>query len=416
MDSDVLTKKLAEVVSELPEKPQVTANFFDSISSESLPYYQIALENIEDITEYLQSSEIVSEVFDDKMFNTGNGASRVSLELLARWLVRQAQISSPELASQKLTNFLASQFTSGQKVLAISGVTVKSLVHITDKIKLIPLDELQASHAKEAICPPYMKPEFAMQLGFAPAIGPGYKPPEAAVVADTEISPRSFDEEKHPKVQNFLPLYEFCEFLTLVKSGTPIPVASWCDVSNDTPCKQLLGGGWSGQVIDIISRSSIPLTQQEWDSYKDLYVKFCALPQNVRDLLRVPIERLNQARRRSQTADKAIDLGVAFEALLLNDKSHKEQIAFTLRLRAALFLGDDYAKRKELINFFSSIYSCRSQAAHTGKLDTKIKVAHRGKVEAGKLLQEGDEYCVQAIIKIINLGKFPDWNELMLNK
>ncbi|USE01924.1 hypothetical protein JKJ11_07665 [Vibrio sp. SCSIO 43133] len=414
MNSDVLTNKLTEVISELPETPQVTVSLFDSVSSESVPYYQIALENIKDITQYLQSSETVSEVFDDKMLNTGSGASRVNLELLARWLVRQAQVSSPELATQKLADFLDSQFTSGKNVLAISGVTVQDVVHITNKIKLIPFDELQASHAKEAISPPYMKPEFAMKLGFAPAIGSGYKPPEAAAVVDTEISPKAFGEEKHPRAQDFLPLYEFCEFLTLVKSGTPIPVASWSDVSNDTPCKQFLGGGWSGQVIDIISRSSILLTQQEWDSHKDLYLKFCALPQSVRDLLRVPIERLNQARRRSDAADKAIDLGVAFEALLLNDKSHKEQIAFTLRLRAALFLGSEFTKRQELINFFSSIYSCRSQAAHTGKLDAKIKVAHRGRVEAKKLLQEGDEYCVEAIIKIINLGKFPDWNELML--
>ena len=73
-------------------------------------------------------------------------------------------------------------------------------------------------------------------------------------------------------------------------------------------------------------------------------------------------------------ADKAIDLGVAFEALLLNDRSHKDQIAFTFRLRAAWFLGSSKDNRRELINLFDKIYECRSKAVHTGRLNGTVKL------------------------------------------
>lgn len=146
----------------------------------------------------------------------------------------------------------------------------------------------------------------------------------------------------------------------------------------------------------------------------DVYAKFSRLSQEDRDLLRIPFQRLNQARRRRNLADKAIDQGVAFEALFLNDKSHKDNISFTFRLRASLFLGGNIQERRDLLNFFTAFYSCRSEAAHTGKLGSVIKVPLRGRISAADILTESDTLCERTIIKIIEIGGFPDWTELML--
>ncbi|CDT11823.1 HEPN domain-containing protein [Vibrio coralliirubri] len=413
---EILVSKLSEALVDIPEPTLRGFGELSPFTSESTFYYQINKDRLGKVITCLESIQSAIRLFDNKMFNTGDGVSLVTMELLARWLVRQAQLVGSKVAVRKLELYLQKSTTSCQNVLAISGIKVHSELNITDSIKLIPFQDLPESHAKEAIYPPFMKPDFALKLGFVPPSSQGYRPPEAAVIVNAEMSPQIYSEGQSPKPQDFLPMYEFCEFLTLVKSTTPVPVAAWCELSEDTPCKQLFGGGWSGPVVDVLSKTVSTITQQDWDAHKELYLKFLALPQGVRDLLRVPIERLNQARRRGNMADRAIDLGVACEALFLNDKSHKEQISFTLRLRAALFLADEYEERQELLNFFSSLYSCRSQAAHTGKLDTKMKVTARGKINSSQLLQEGDDYCVQAIRRIISMGKFPDWNELMLKK
>ncbi|EEX92072.1 hypothetical protein VIOR3934_02717 [Vibrio orientalis CIP 102891 = ATCC 33934] len=417
MDKKELTIKLSEVVKGIPEASISFDGIGNTMSRESLYYFSIDGESLSDLINYLFSLDSIVQVFDNMMFNTGNGAHRVTIESLARWLVGRAKLVGIEQVINELDYYLQAKNTPCWQVLAISGVSLDSELIISEKMKLVPFQELPESYAKEALYPPFMKPEFVMRLGFAPNQMNGYRPPEAAAVLSSELSPKSYsDPDRAFYGQDFQSLYEFCEFLTLVKSTTPVPVGSWCDLEESVPCKPLLGGSWGSPAVDVLSRNVSKITQGEWDTHKELYFKFTKLPQDVRDLLRVPIERVNQARRRNNLADKAIDLGVACEALLLNDKSHKEQISFTLRLRAALFLGSSFEERQELLNFFSSFYSCRSQAAHTGKLDTKIKVSFRGKVEANKLLEEGDEYCIRAIIKIIELGKFPDWNELMLKK
>lgn len=417
MDKEELAIKLSEVIAGMPEVSTSFGGIGNSISSDFSYYHSISRENLNDLIDYLFSLDSVVQVFDNMMFNTGNGASMVTIESLARWLVGRAKLVGIEQVIIDLDSFLQAKNTPCRQVLAISGVSLDSEVIISEKMKLVPFQELPESYAKKALYPTFMKPQFLLKLGFASQHINGYRPPEAAVVLSSEIFPKSYpNTDRGFYNQDFQPLYEFCEFLTLIKSTTPVPVGAWCDLEESIPCKQLLGGGWSSPVVDVLSRNVSKITQAEWDGYKERYLKFAKLPQDVRDSLRVPIERVNQARRRKNLADKAIDLGVACEALLLNDEANKEQISFTLRLRAALLLGSSFEERQKLLNFFSSFYSCRSQAAHTGKLDKKIKVSFRGKVEANQILAEGDEYCIRAINKIIDSGKFPDWNELMLKK
>jgi hypothetical protein len=85
-----------------------------------------------------------------------------------------------------------------------------------------------------------------------------------------------------------------------------------------------------------------------------------------------------------------------------------------LRLRASLLLSNESKERKKLLDFVKAFYTCRSKATHEGRLERKIKVPNNGKMETEKLLEKSDELCVKAIKKIIELGGFPNWDELML--
>lgn len=415
MNIDVLKSEISQALVRLPTQfLSSSASISDIIKHYSL----IKPEDIVGLVKILRGDSVVCELFDDKMFNMGHCASSVSLESLASWLIGVARFEGVDTTIGYLESFVNSSSTTCWNVLAISGISVTEEVLIGNGMKLIPFDDLPQSCEKDAISPSYLKPEFLLRQGYIPLhTNNVYRPPSVALVQESCISPKTYSrEDMSVPGQDFQALYEFCEFLTLVKSATPVSVGAWVDLPESTPCKQLLSSGWSFPFIDVLSRSETSINQQDWNQVSELYKKFVGLPQEIRDLLRVPIERINQARRRSNLADRAIDLGVACEALLLNDKTHKDQISFTLRLRAALFLGSDFEDRKKLLNFFTAFYSCRSQAAHTGKLDAKIKVSHRGPLDANTILSEGDGYLTDAIKKIIELGRFPDWDELMLKK
>lgn len=371
---------------------------------------------LEELVNYLGSIPELVEIFDNKMMNVGDGASRVTIDLLSKWLVITSYINDIGYAIELLNSYLKSETTSVLSILVISGIEVSDRIKISDAIELVPFDDLPASVPKESLYPPFFKEDFLSQLGIIPlSINKGFYFPKAALVKRVQISPKSFSNDESVMLPiDVADLYEVCEFLTLFSDATPVPLGSWTELDDSIPCKQMLGSAWSQPVPDVLSVKDVALHHSDWQEIKLLYKNFSNMTQQNRDLLRIPIQRVNQARRRKNIADKAIDQGVAFEALFLNDKSHKEQISFTFRLRASLLLGNTFEKKQELMNFFTSFYSCRSMAVHTGRLDQKIKIPHRRKVHANELLNESDELCIKAIKKIIENGEFPDWNKLVL--
>lgn len=340
----------------------------------------------------------------------------ITIELLAKWLTITAHQIGVNTAIDQLHTFLTAKGTPARAILAISGIAPEEEITISGSLKLVPFESLPSSTPKTALAPLYLKNEFLIQQGFIPfhpQVNSRY--PKAALVKDIEIFPKvieNFERDINPI--DYSELYEACEFLALVKKSTPVPAGSWPELDVSVPCKQVLGSSWSYQTPDVLSNTDTILNTSDWLVISDIYAKFSRLRQKDRDLLRIPFQRLNQARRRRNLADKAIDQGVAFEALFLNDKSHMDNISFTFRLRASLYLGQTIQERQYLMEFFTAFYSCRSEAAHTGKLGPAIKVKNRGKITIAEILNESDTLCERTIIKIIEDGGFPDWTNLML--
>ena len=132
-----------------------------------------------------------------------------------------------------------------------------------------------------------------------------------------------------------------------------------------------------------------------------------------REKLEVPIHRLNEAVRHDSLVDRAIDLGVAMESLLLAELDDTAQISLTLRLRGAWLLGRDFGERKVIYSLLRDLYNCRSSAAHSGKLSKRPKDAAR----AESALKEGLPLCARAIKEVILRGGELTsifWEELLL--
>ncbi len=392
---------------------------FSESHNESLEYFynDVDKDALKKLVDYLKVERDIASTFDETMVNTGNGASRLTIESLVKWLVITSHLCGVKEAIRKLNVYLGLDHSPALAILAISGIKPSEHIFISDTMVLIPFEDLPTSRPKETLDPPFLKSELLEQFGFMPfSTFGGFRPPKAALVKKVGISPKIYkDDYSLVSSVNYLELYEACEFLTLFSDATPVPIGTWSEFENSVPCKQFLGSSWSSPSPDVLSSKDLEFNTSDWENFKDLYEKFSHMSQNNRDLLRIPIQRINQSRRRKNYADKAIDQGVAFEALFLNDKSHKDQISFIFRLRASLLLGDTIEQRQDLMNFFTGFYSCRSLAVHTGKLDKKINIPSRGKVETGELLKESDHLCIRAITKIIINGEFPIWNNLLLS-
>ena len=75
----------------------------------------------------------------------------------------------------------------------------------------------------------------------------------------------------------------------------------------------------------------------------------------------------------SSMVDRAIDLRVCLESIFLTD-GNKEQLRYSLALRAAQFLSIDASEKVHINKFLKTAYHVASTAVHNGKMpSTNVK-------------------------------------------
>ncbi len=135
--------------------------------------------------------------------------------------------------------------------------------------------------------------------------------------------------------------------------------------------------------------------------------------------LQITIDRWIKSKVSRNQVDKIIDLGIAFESLYLSETDYNREIRFRFSLHAAWHLGDKKEQRKELMKDFKAIYDWRSAVVHTGKLPKKGNGKKKKPYPPGEVedfISKAQDLCRDSIIKILEDGKFPDWNNLVLGE
>ena len=159
---------------------------------------------------------------------------------------------------------------------------------------------------------------------------------------------------------------------------------------------------------------SIQVGEAQIEEAKCLYKKLVDPNSNVAEKLQIPINRWINSKVNKDPEDKIIDLAIALESLYLKDNSG--EFTFKLGVRASWHLGKDKEHREELMKDFSKIYEWRSKVVHTGKLPNKTKRTPFTPQEITEFIEKAQDLCQDSIMKILEDGKFPDWNNLILGE
>ena len=110
--------------------------------------------------------------------------------------------------------------------------------------------------------------------------------------------------------------------------------------------------------------------------------------------------------------DQAIDLGIALEALYVEERA--PEIGFRLRIRAARHLREDPEERGTVIEQLRRFYDLRSDAVHRGELGPgKKKIRGKG-YEHSEVIEMARALCREGILKVIYAGGLPDWERMAL--
>jgi len=117
------------------------------------------------------------------------------------------------------------------------------------------------------------------------------------------------------------------------------------------------------------------------------------------------MDRLNRAHRERDFVDRAIDLGIALEALLLHGKNDNTEITFRLSLRGALLVGRTEKERLDTYKLLTRAYRLRSTAVHSGHFNVST--------ENQRTMSQTMNLCRRLILAAIDANGTLDWDHLM---
>ena len=364
--------------------------------------------------------------------------SGYSLDKLLKQLLRIAIMFGVEKATSDFDRCTKNPSGSFQYIALLEGIKVEKEIQVFDGLRIVPLPK---STSELPDCLPYdlsVNPVDLLGktlLVIDASISPIFCEPQPQGI-DSNVRP-GFEVEvtgnflKNGNVDNFdimtdsyvYDFYDnFCWALSLTCNSAVQVAIKWKflakhELFNLPPPH----GGSSIRYLNVdLFGSSTVVGETQIKEAKRLYRKMITLVAGTAKKLQIPIDRWIKSKTPQASEDKIIDLAIALEALYLSDREVKSEFSFQLRLRASWHLGKDKVHRKELMKVFRDLYDWRSAVVHAGKLPmkkvSKSKKKSYTKREVGEFITRAQDLCRDSILKILEDGKFPVWNDLILGK
>ncbi|MDM0025924.1 HEPN domain-containing protein [Variovorax saccharolyticus] len=453
--SQTLTK-LVEFASDPPE----CEGYDPSSADYALPRQHRVTVDAERLAELVRALDQVSWLRDfvgGLAYSSPSGYSSISLEGVAHWLLAQARTRPATECIEDLQRYFAENISTVLEVIPVWGLAPKHQIDLGDGIRIVPVSELPPSKLKD-LFRGVKRHHFSFDLANASprpgaAVikeslhGPLYQPNNSAEAAKSrrmaELIAKAFSNGGAPVFDESMmkeiagmsdPLKaarestsisgDAEELLTVVALLCPrplFPLGQWHQRPGHLP---LVGqiGGYSGPTNDLPFYVPIDPTDYPISEIESLVNSYRKLPSETRKRLKTPLRRLNQGRRElahGTVEDAAVDLGIAAEALLTQDRDSDAPIGYLLRTRGVLLLGGSPEERRQHYHVLRELYTLRSTAAHTGEIADTRQIAFSEKVrrrlqEANQALQASEAICRAMIRRVIELGAFPQWDELVL--
>jgi hypothetical protein len=273
-------------------------------------------------------------------------------------------------------------------MVAVGGVNPNRAYDFGHGLHIIPWKDVPQSSVKRAI-------------DEAPGFHRSFYHPDCALVREVELPRVHVDHSetiRHLRSTDWSNETDLLLCLGLFGPTAPVLLASWLQPPEWAPVKT---GSYSMPFVDGPGKAR-PFPETAVVEGSRLFSNWLALTEGRKAALRVPMQRLNTAMRRSRPVDSAIDLGIALESIFLRDG--RGALTFRLRVRAARWLGSTPEERKRLSVTVGDLYTVRSKAVHEGRVPDTI----RGR-QTSELLEEGYGLTATALVALISKGD-PDWD------
>ena len=130
------------------------------------------------------------------------------------------------------------------------------------------------------------------------------------------------------------------------------------------------------------------------------------------------IARWLRSKRATSKEEQLVELRIALESVLLSEntgivgeKRHR------LAVRGAWLLGESFEERKTCFRTLQYAYDFASVVIHAGRLNNKTLRKKKTNVEElSKNIGKAQDFCREAILRIVKAGTMPNWSDAVLGK
>jgi len=328
---------------------------------------------------------------------------------LAKWMIHRSGRAGTAEAIRNVVKFGSSDESEMVTVYAIGGVKVDRTHKLNKNMSIMPISELPESQQRNEM--------LGLITGVSLQIQPLRQRPVSGVVLNYKINVKTKRSEKLSKEwfarrrERETELEEALLCMGIAWRGVVDLVAAWTQPADEkTPgifptC--MISTHVSGAPRRIPRCIDVPKLVR--------VLKLLSEFQGDRKSLHVPMKRLNSAMFQSHIADRAIDLGIALESLLMNEsaakgRSDNQEIRFKIGVRGAWLSGRNPDERHGQFKNIQKIYDLRSAAVHSGEIRSGdfIKMTEQ--------LDAGEDLSASLILKILENGRWPEWGKIIFGQ
>ena len=311
---------------------------------------------------------------------------------------------------------------SFQYIALLSGVTLRTETQVFEGIRLVPLPNSTSE------LPRYMPDPSFLPFGFFASkytvliidlfVSPILPRPLPRTIQEYSnlVNPLFRDEVSSGKRVSLKEedFYKtFCQALSLTYNLAIDTVVKWRFSAETEFFHPYSDDGIVHNLSPIGSPTEV--TDDQKDKAIRIYNLLVNPSSDVVAKLKIPIDRWIKSKAGTDPVNKIIDLGIALEALYVQDGGG--DITYKFAIRAARHLGADKEDPGKLLKKLKDIYKCRSDAVHSGTLDPDARFGET-RIPISEFIERAQLLCRQSIIQIVEDAKedaeFPEWDSLIL--
>lgn len=324
-------------------------------------------------------------------------------DFLNLWLIERtyAGVPAEEVIDQAL-QIASSRTCEAELYSAVAGVEVREPISLRDDLLLLPWELVPESAQKtsfgkraEALFQPFLLSQILPTAAIRITTGP-----RQVLFSSSEDVPAA---DRSSDASYWTTPGDVIHCMAVAAVASPRILGTWNSYRH--PFVQSISGvsySYSpATIFDHAVRSHSPVVDAA--KLSCLFRSFENFKEREKPVLRVGINRFSAALRRDGLTNRAIDLGIALEVLLLHNlpPNDRGELTYRLSLRGSGILGGTDTERAENFRTLKDAYRLRSLAVHSGALDRKDERT-RG------TLDKAAQLCSRITCMLIKRGSFPD--------